>query len=144
MIATKYTQGIGFTVVDDIENWLGFKFPDSWKTVANMLKEAGWSDGFNFDEYPPNFSRSVGATNLSIHPNKDHDRFLVEIDDGCTSEWIVVEGIHNLMALKIAVAPMLQLLSSHQLLSDIANTVDRSFMHKHEHSPKERKNPPPF
>ena len=134
--ALGYEQGSGFSTIEDAEVWLGITVPDEWATTESMLYSVGWSSG-NLDPYAPCFSKEViAADEITIHPNKKGNKFLVDINNGCTSEWILIDGAHNLMAFKIAIAPMTQMISFQALLADIANTLDRGFRHDHEHAPE--------
>lgn len=132
--AIRYSQESKFTAISDMEKELGIQLPDSWSSLGDTLCDAGWSQyTFSLESYPTSESRDDLLGSLQIYKHKSEDLYIVEIKYGDHFEFIVVDGAHNMMALRVLLVPVAQAAAIEDLADRIANAVIRSFMHDHGH-----------
>lgn len=135
MKALRYDQQNGFSEVEDVESALDIKLPESWQHCGEALGR-GWTLAFQSDDTGEG---GCGPRVVFYEDDADGDRgtsrWVVALDDGYRAEWIIVEGAHNIVALRVALAPLIQLGLIETLLVRGTAAGVRRFIHEHGHDP---------
>jgi hypothetical protein len=130
--AVRYTQAQGFSDIEDLGAELGIELPDDLDDYfGTTLEAAGWAHDRTETYGDPDFA---GAS-ARIYAHKTSARFVIDLDLYDTYEFVLVDGRSNLMALRIALAPFLQLGLFEKLMTTGPDFAVRAFLHEYNHEP---------
>jgi hypothetical protein len=122
----RYVQGVGFSPIESVEAELNITLPESWgETVDALGRDWTLTSILGGDlDYGPK---------ITIIENRSLEKFVVEWDDYSEITWVLVDGMHNMLAFRLALAPLLQMYAVEHLLTHGSGASARDFKHRHGH-----------
>ena len=123
--ALKYTQTNGFSAFADVEDWAGKPWADG-DSEDIWLRSAGFG-------CPDRYGVEYGVM-LEVY-GRESGEYLCVLSGTDANDYILVENRASLMALRIALAPLVSMGILDYRLEGVMQTAERSFLHTHNHEP---------
>jgi hypothetical protein len=128
--ALRYAQAQGFSDVEDLGAELGIELADGCEVDQALVAEGWMSSRYPYEQHGDSDFASV-----RVYRNEAGDKFVVDLDLSDAYEYVLVEGRSNFMALRVALAPIIQLGLFEKMMAVGPAFAVRAFIHQHRHPP---------